>query len=485
MSSCSLFESSAPNVPGLGDTKEGVEGIVGQVNPIWFTGSSEISLYDRSGEPASHMYYDVDPALDFENNTVQFVVATPQSSPIEYGIDYTSGQHFTSKFYCSEEDIWKKSSSLIDRPPFSIGHVPRYLDQLSTPLKIYVFGGENEYMNSFRRSSFGARIVGSFIEQECPQKSCSTPGDWKSRVILIGISLSDPDWNQVTKMKEVYDRVDWDYVQAFIENGQGVNIFGGVYYPGFRLGAEISISKAMRFLQDSGTYLEKKRLFQMRKSCLNLYRYIDQNVYEMAPSLKKYFSLDSKDKQRAFYAKGYIKRQDYFYYRFTQYFRKFAGQFLTCRDYIYPSNINSDPIKHHFMVYLSAVHLLYELGFQFNCRQNQWERRYTDYSKGSTLYPKAFLFCNEETMDNAFETAPLLLDKLADENKYSYRYIDYDSSVFGTHNKIYGWVKKSNKTQRCERSEKQNYLEKRHSFPNEVKWRKRRLNIDSNLGVIQ
>jgi hypothetical protein len=103
----------------------------------WFKVNEKHTLVDQAGIPQSHMLFDTTP--EFSGNEVNVVITIPKNSQHAYLIDLNSGQRFYGHTFCKQKDIWSEYKSSLHRPSFSVGYIPRVLDQLGEPQKVIVW----------------------------------------------------------------------------------------------------------------------------------------------------------------------------------------------------------------------------------------------------------------------------------------------------------------------------------------------------------
>ncbi|MFT6630314.1 MAG: inorganic pyrophosphatase [Bacteriovoracaceae bacterium] len=456
------------------------DAIVSRIVPRWFSGHKEFTLRHSSGQGVPHMFYDVSPDIDINKFTLNFVVTTPEGSPFSYNIDLASGQHVVNKAYCVQNDIWKQFSEGIFTPPFTMGIVPKILDQIGDPQKIIVFGDQKNYENNFTSNYFDARIVGGFIEQVCPIGGCFKDKEWKSRIVLIGVQKDHEKFHKVETITELKKVVNWPLVEAFIENGQGINRVVTNTYPAFRFGALITKEQALRYLDKNSVYLKNNKLLGMRKSCHRLYNHIWNKVYKDSPYETQMKSLKTARERLSFIKSEKSLNKSLFYKRFKKAFIDYNTEYKTCLHFIYPSSINDNIERHWFFSYYSAVHLLHELEYSFDCNRGIWIKNVIG-SNGKRIISlgNEFKKCNARMIDSAFELGIPFMDSLRKKNYQSYRYVDYDSRSFGTHKKVYSWVLDDNKVFSCDEEPEFNVQMGMKTFPKDVSWKRKRLKFNS------
>lgn len=452
--------------------------IVGKVIPKWFEGKREFLLEQASDEQTVHMFYDINPEIEVKKATLSYVAVTPQGSDFEFGLDPLSGQHFVNKSYCQQEDIWKSYKEMVYRPPFTLGVIPRLLDELGEPQNIIVFGDEGYIQENFLTNMFDARIVGGLIEQICPERKCLKLDEWQSRIVLVGVQKNLPRFSKVKSFADLKRKIDWKRAKAFIENGRGHNKVASSYYPAYRVGAEVSAEQALAYMNKNSIFLKKSKLLNIRKSCQKLYQSIWSDVGRDSDYEVKIRSLKTNKERREYIKTHQLTSKSLFSHRFKQAFSKHHKSYKTCLKYIYPSNINYDVERHWFLAYYSAVHLLHELGYSFDCYKGVWFKNAV-LNNGQKEIPlsQEFKSCSAKKIDIAFERAMSFLDILRKKELKTYRYIDYDKGSFGTHNKVYSWTLLNNKHFKCKKRDIPDLGQRFEAFPKDITWRRRRLKV--------
>lgn len=507
--SCASKKESAPSALELKDKsdkskaksekqadKNYKKSFVTMVNPYWFKTIKKFQLQSKAGDPQTHMFYDVLPRFEKNKNTLNFIVTTPEGAQYGNDIDLASGQLFVSRKFCKMKDSYKKTVKDIYRPPFSIGVVPRILDQLNTPQKIIVFGDKEYYQEFYKTNYFEARIIGAYVEQVCPIGSCLVAEDWLSRLVLIGIKPDSDKFSDVKNINQLVKKVDWESIVAFIENGQGTNLLAKNTFPGYRMGALIDASQALYFLGENAIILGNDMLNKTRKSCYKLYEYLyrylnlEQDKFKEEKDKVRKNKLYVGDEQALeSEAKRFaqVEKKIDFHQRFIRTFMKYNEEYKTCLKYIYTSNINANHERHWFFSFYNAYHLLHDLGYYYDCSRDNWVTNpYVKKGVRAISVENQFRECTAEDIDKSMQQALMFLENLKNKRRNSYRYVDYDNYPFGTHNKIYSWVKFENKYSACTEDKNNLYFrDKLKSFPKEIRWKKRkRQSVDSKVGEI-
>jgi hypothetical protein len=477
-SSCTSSNKSTSEVDSIFGTKNFAESIVSRVQAKWFKKDKDFQLRSISGIVSRHMLFDVEPDINKEEQTLNFVVATPEGSDFGYNIDPTTGQHYFSKKYCSQRDVWEKLDRPINKANYTMGVVPRILDQLGETQKIIVFGSRDYYKKHFKTNYFDARIIGGFIEQVCPFGGCLNRGDWRSKLVLIGVQVKHKAYKDVKNFNDLQQVVDLEYIKGSIENVSGANRISGKFFPAYRMGGVVSGLQALDFLDRNSIFLTTEKTKKIQTSCIKLYKKIWTDI---AKKSSYEISIHNLNMQSDVSTKEYAQRfseiekapKDLFYKRFIRKFKTYEHDYKTCMKYVYPSNLNVSAEKHWFYTYFSAVNLLHGLHYSYDCNQKVWSKN-PKMSSGKRVIETAKMFrgCSGIEIDSAFSGAVTFLQTLEENGHESYRYIDYDKGFAGSHNKLYSWVKSDNKKMNCEDSSQD---DKRlyNLFPTDIKWKKR------------
>src|SRR5690606_8412676 len=83
--------------------------------------------------------------------------------------------------------------------------------------------------------------------------------------------------------------------------------------------------------------------------------------------------------------------------------------------------------------------------------------------------------CKEEDVDMAMSYLPNFLLGLKTSAPAYYKFIDYDNHVFGTHDKLYSWVRSPRKRFECSSDPNEKILDEMKVSPSEVRWKERAL----------
>jgi hypothetical protein len=443
-----------------------LEGLVSEVKPLWYSKVKRFRLEQRQGVKSKHMFFDPKPKLNSKSKFVSVVVTTPSNSRYEMELDTKSGQIFYTKEFCGTYDSSKKFSGVITRPNFSIGLIPRYLDQLNSPQKVLIFGGE-KYVSKYHMShSIDVRIIGGYVERVCLKGACLDPDDWVSRLVAIAVFKGDEKLKSVESIAQLKEEIDWDYTLAFLKNGFGKNSIANNYYGAYQVGNFVDSFRTFNYIKTKSNYFDSAKIATTKKSCYELYDYTYKFLsYKGVNDLKTNTIVDLKNKKviKAKLKKIGSKGSASFSKRFKQFYDKYREDFTTCSKFVYNSNINDNVTRHWYFAYLESVFKLVDLGFSYSCTSENWVEN-AIFSTNKKMYSNnnEFRSCSNKAIQKAFELAPNILEQISLRAFNSYKYITYDKL---THQKIYSWVNNSNKKFKCSKDNK-------NIFPTDIRWEK-------------
>lgn len=446
----------------------------------WFSHSDRFKIEHTGAGELTHMFYDPMPNFNSLDMTVSFVVETPRESEIRYGLDIVSGQHYVEDSYCHQEDVWEQFNDIIYKPSFNIGIIPRTIDELGKAQRIFVFGGDQKIQSYFKEKAFDARVIGALVEKNCFEGICFKKSQWKKNLILVGVYKGDDLYDDVKNLKDLKKLVNWPSVIAFIENAQGKNKVGDKYYPAFKVEAEMNGAYALDYMSKNAMILKTNKLSSIRNSCFKLYDEIWNEVAKDSDFEKKMRQLKTDTERAILIKQTKLKDKTLFYKRFKKMFQKNSRHLKTCFNYVYPSNINDSPQRHWFFARYWALHLLHDLGHNFDCVRGEWSKNGYVAREKEKRKSKGFKRCSAKAIDLAFQKAPDVLDMLRGKKSRSYRYVSYDNKSYGTHNKLYSWVPYWGKVFDCKKKpevEIRKRARAMRSFPRDIKWNNKRLGV--------
>lgn len=440
------------------------------IKPNWFQNSPErFQLKNINSETSPHLFFDINPLIDIKNKTLRYVIETPRQSESQYKLDLKSGQHYFDRLYCKESDPIGKGLSVY-KPPFHIGIVPKVYDQLGTPQKIYVFSedkGEN-----FKTKDYPARVVGGFVESVCASGRCTKRDHWSSRLILIAVDGKSSKFKNVNSIDELKRKVNWSESLDFFRFGAGSNLVGQEFIPSAKIGVMLPVDKVLNYFQKKSLFFNIAKMTRLKSSCYKLYDQIWRELGQDS-KLEKELRASSDLKERVKIVNEMNKNRFNLYNRrFQRTFSKYHSHYLQCEKLIYPMNINKNFERFWYFSYYSIVNLLYKENYFFDCRKNRWifNSLKRDGTRIATV-ENAFKGCSIRKIERSFKKGLVLLNNLRSKAQDSYRFIEYDNSAYGTHQKLFSWVKIPSKRFQCSKGKE--FFLKVNLFPKDVKLKKR------------
>ncbi len=465
----------------------------------WFAVEGDFGLREQRAIDghSTHLFFDPSPFINKTEKTLNFIVTTPVNNSASYGIDILSGRKYRKHFYCSQKDVWEKFSGKLNRPPYTVGIVPRVLDQLGKMQKIYVFGRSSFYEEEHGNSSHRVRVIGGVVEEYCAYGNCIESMAWEKRLVLIAVDPYEGDFQDVRSLDQLKKALDWSYVHAFMQNGDGSNYAYGKLYPSLRVVGEFSSAVALNHLDKYSHTFSTEELGKIRTSCIKLYDHAWKNVGKrelLSKTARQYRSGKINfEVLKAKIAAGekidtakIVQSKKSFVHKIREFKKQYGKEFQTCTDFVQLPHINISHEKHWFFVYLMGYFKLYRMGYYYNCNRSSWfENRLSNDGNRIKEWEKELNRCSEVELNRAFVEIPSFFRKLHNRFKERYRYIEYDSGIGGTHQKIHSWVFVEYKKLKC-REKILNYRNNEESiFPKDVTWQKRLLYEEENArGII-
>jgi len=440
----------------------------------WFSVNPGHSIVGSDGIPVSHMFFDTRPEFRSSNRVVNALIATPENSQHSYNIDLYSGQRYYEHTYCKQSDIWNEFSGIIHRPGFSVGYIPRVLDQLGGPQKVIIWTRLKNYHETAVHNYRDVKLVGAFVEQICRDGNCLGKNNWLSRLVLIAVDANDPELSKINNVTEFQKHFDWPTSKAHLQNINGRNFIGGESYPRVKISQLIEFSDGFDFFKKNTLFLTDRKLYQIQKSCHALYDSFWEEVGKVQPEDKPANTDEEiKQKLKLFESLKKEKKPIGFAARFQEFTKKYYQEMMTCEKMVYHGNINRDPEAFWFLSFMGIYYRLHQEGYYFDCRAGTWQRNVLNV-QGEQVYDlrTGINDCNERMIDLAITYLPNFLTSLKGEKEY-FRFIDYDNLVHGTHSKMYSWVKVKAPTLVCRKNPNTKILKETTVFPEDVQWKKR------------
>jgi hypothetical protein len=447
--------------------------ILNLIEANWFKKDSEHTLLDLEGSPQPHLFFDVSPAYQEKNQTFNAVVVVPKNSPAGYDIDLSSGQRFYTHMYCSQSDVWKEVKGSFNRPEFTLGYIPRSLDQLGDPQRVLIFSNRDLAIHPDEAFE-NVRVVGGFIEQICKSGNCLGRGNWASRLVLLAIDANDQSLRDVRTLQELNIRFDWQRLKGSIENLDGRSFMGDALFPLSRVNRQLNGSEAIDYLKNNSVFLESKELKKVRNGCYVLYEKMWSDVgVERPEDLAAKNSKELKEKLRLLDDLKKKKQPAGFAARFAKFTQKYSKEFASCERYVQHGNINLNADKFWFLAYSGLFYRLHKDGYYFDCERGYWKPNIIG-KNGKPQYKLNQMIetCDAKDLDQAMSSLPSFLKGEKTSNQY-YRFIDYDNLPLGSHRKIYSFVRMPVRKFECGGDPNKQINSSLEVFPRDVKWKAR------------
>lgn len=488
--------------------------------PVWFNGPERFRTLTRELDLQAHPFFDLDPFWLPKSSTVSYYLVSPKKSSFHYDFDLKTGRKYLSHQYCSQRDVWDRFKGSIKLPPFSEGIVPRLLDQTGRPQHIWVFGDQKYFKEKEKNEVFSqrTRIVGGMVVQYCQFYPCDND-TWESRLFLIGVNPLDPKYTNVTKLPELRKKENWNYVRAYVENYRGRKILSSRELPAYRIVGEVNAIAAGRYAFKRGFLFSMKSINLLRKQCYKLYDYIWDNMEKVRNYKPKEVQKEKNKK--------IIENNTNFFYKnkigsnvisedvdtlkemeesksldrkvdfendsvrfFTDLFNRYERPLNTCFKYVQASNINFDKNRHWTFAFLENFINLQRMDQTYRCLNKVWVNN-PEQKSGGRYYDKSLKTCSVDGINKSMERGINRMAVLRKRGVDHYRYIEYDSGVGGSHEKIYSWVRNSGKDQSCRSvTKKDKIIEeqivklRKEIFPLDVSWKAFEGTTKSNESLI-
>lgn len=469
--------------------------------PVWFNAPERFTLRTELFDYATHAFFDLTPFRTKESPDISYFLTTPVGSAHHYELDLVSGQTYRKNSYCEQKDIWESYEKKINRPSFSIGVIPRLLDQASEPQSIWVFGAKDYLFPAFdkgRAQSQRARIVGGFVWQYCKDYPCRTNQNWLSRLVFVGVNKFDPKFSDVNTLEELKKKVDWPYVKAFAQNGWGRSVAGTIPEPAYRMVGEVPAEKAIEFAFRAGHLFSFQEINSLRKNCFYLYDYLWRSLNKVRKNMEKNIAsatdqvaLDlEKEAQRIRDMKNFSlntvfadKAEDDIrsseggieeeralvdFKRFFQYFYdRYGERYKTCSKFVRPANHRQDANRAWFFAYLNNWFHLEELDYYYLCSRRSWLKNPKMANGKRRFDPKVKRRCSSQDLDVSFERGVTVMASMAGADASHWRFIEFDNGIGGSHQEVYSWVFENGKKLGCNARALE---EEAPIFPEDVSW---------------
>lgn len=452
----------------------------------WFSVNKEHSLVNPDGEPAPHLFFDTTPEFKSEDRTVNTIVMVPAGSQYSYSIDLSSGQRYFSHKYCKQKDVWNLYSGTIGKPYFSIGYIPRVLDQLGEPQKVIIFSKKSGYAENAATNYHKVKIAGAYVEQVCLEGNCLGKSNWLSRLVFIAVDSEDKGLVDIKTTQDFKSEFDWSQAKAYLENIDGRNFMGDNRYPAIRVSKLIEYEDAFDYFKNRAIFMTDKEIKKIQSGCLSLYEKLWDDVGKVRPEdagAKTIEELNAKLKLREKLRDN--RKSVGFAARLRKFTKKYFNEVSTCEKFVYHGNINLNREKFWFLSYMGIFYRLHKDGYYFDCRRKTWQRNvFNRDGKLSYDIKDGIDDCDNGDIDRAMEYMPNFIKSLKGEREF-YRFVDYDNHPFGTHQKMYSWVKMKNRRFECSGDDNEEIQKEMRVFPEDTNWIQRDVkDISEKLKII-
>lgn len=417
------------------------------IKPNWLKVDKDFAFRGKDDEFLIHPFYDVQNELNQESE-IRYITLTPENSPYEYNLDILSGALYKVRNYCPTKDIWDNYSGKIEKPNFIMGAVPRYYNEIGELQKIIVFKS-SDIIGKFEHSIshfHKAKVLGSLTIEKCESFPCGLRERWKKTQILVGVNTNDPKFSKIQNLQELKKTVDWDYLKAFLVNMNGSHQVGDKYYPAYRLNEEFNLSDTVKYFTKNSKTFDIIVEMRKRDACINLYK-------EMWGKIKNIRELENR-------------QQEEFLKFFKEFYLKDAQSYFECQKYARPANINEDPERHWLFSFISAFNFLERSGLYYSCYEKGWAYNpKVDDNKFYIDQNKEIHRCRARDFEKSFDQAINGMSLLRNQTNRFFHYIEYDSAIGGSHQKLYSWILDDVKRIPCEKD-----VVSADFFPQDVVW---------------
>lgn len=453
----------------------------------WFSVNKNHSLADMNERPLSNLFFDTTADFNTSNRSVNLIITTPEDSEHSYKLDISSGQRYFSHSYCKQKDIWNVYPKSIDRPIFSIGYMPRTLDQTGEPQKVIVWSKTKNHQQLVATNYVRVRLLGAFIEQLCLEGNCLGKDNWVSRLVFVAIDEDDQKSSGIDTLESFKEAFDWEKSKAYLANIDGRNFIGDKTYPAVKVSELISYDDAIKHFKKHSIVFSDDELSKVQKNCHLLYDKLWEQVGRVREEDLPAKNGDEATGKILLKEKFQKEKKPFgFAARFSAFTKKYFQEITTCEKFVYHGNVNRDRDKFWFLSYVGMFYRMNREGFYFDCKSRVWHRNQID-EKGDKVYDikSEISGCKEKDIDQAMGYLPNYLNGLKGEKEF-YRFVDYDNHSFGSHSKLYSWVKMKAQKFECSNDPNDNIRRGLKISPEDVTWQERHVkDFDEELKIIR
>lgn len=450
------------------------EDLLSIYEPRWFSKSEKHSLRDSIGRLQPHLFFDVEPEFTERDQLANVIVTTLENSHLAYNVDLVSGQRYYAHSYCNQGDVWNQKGGTYGRPYFSMAYMPRVLDQMGDPQKVIIFGGANRLKESLDHHFVRIRIIGSYIVENCLDLNCLGKDNWTSRLVFIGVDPQDRKYRDIRDVEAFGDLQSWEKLVPTLQNMDGRNYSIDRTYPFKRVRGPLSYRETIQLFRKRSAFMADEEIKKIQNGCHALYQKMWTDVG--ADRIEDRPTKNQEELNKKLLVREQLRDQKKpvgKIERFRAFIKKYFTEAATCEKFVYHGNINRDAEHFWFHSYMGMFIRLHKEGSYFDCRRKIWnENLYNVNGEPVHHLPDEIDFCSEKDIDQAMEYMPNHLKSMKGQMGPWFRFIDYDTHEFGTHRKVYSWVKMDNRKFDCRPDPNKLILDKLQTFPEDTSWKR-------------
>jgi hypothetical protein len=159
-------------------------------------------------------------------------------------------------------------------------------------------------------------------------------------------------------------------------------------------------------------------------------------------------------------------QKEKFFDTFKDFYMHDAEKFFNCQKLVRPANVNEDIERNWFFTYIQAFMLLEKNGYYYSCESGTWNYKpQKDFHTFVTNQLKEIRLCKPSDFEKMFDRAVNYILVLKNQGQKFYRYVEYDSQLGGSHQKIFSWLTETNKRLPCDKENISSEI-----FPTDVFW---------------
>lgn len=452
--------------------------LLSRVKPNWFTKNSKHSIESSEKEPLAHRFFDESPSISRSNYSLNFIPLNIENDPNYYGFDLQTGRRFFITPFCSKKDAWKNIDDTIKELPFTVGIVPRFVDQLGYPQKIVVFGGKEVFQGKGVKS-YRVQVVGGYVENLCIKGRCLDKGEWISHLVLVAVFKDNQ--LKVSSVDELRQKLNWKKYKAYLENAFGQHKVAKKKYAAIQAGNLLPAENVMKHFVHNSLYFSSSKMNQLQNRCFALYEKAWEDVGKVTEFEQQVTSKDDLKKrlQALEEARKFNVSGIYFNQRLARFLKQYEKELYTCARYVYAGNLLENREKFWFLKQLNLITRMHNEGFYYDCFQKAWR---VSHDRHMTKGPYDKLYkCSNESINFAFKSLKAFLNKIKNQHHFYYRFIEYDDSVYGTEEKVYNWVRVFQKDHSCSKEVKMKVNKHELTYPRNYQWEERDLQKNDQL----